>query len=54
MNVSKAADAAFMRELQRTDPARYARLIRAMEREAGRVATERKQEQAQTVLLKAA
>lgn len=30
MNVSKEADAAFMAELQRTDPKRYANLIRNM------------------------
>lgn len=35
MNVSKEADAAFMRELERTDPVRYANLIRNMSQAAG-------------------
>jgi hypothetical protein len=35
MNVSAAADAGFMRELQRSDPERYQRLIRNMEKSLG-------------------
>jgi hypothetical protein len=36
MNVSKEADAGFMRELKRLDPARYNRLLDNMRREAYR------------------
>jgi len=46
MNVSKAADAQFMRELQRTDPERYRNLVRNMERAAGKQSAQQKQEQA--------
>jgi hypothetical protein len=35
VNVSKEADAVFMRELERTDPVRYANLIRNMRLAAG-------------------
>lgn len=35
MNVSREADAAFMRELERTDPVRYANLVRNMSHAAG-------------------
>jgi hypothetical protein len=35
VNVSKEADAVFLRELQRTDPARYTNLIRNMRLAAG-------------------
>lgn len=34
-NVSKEADAAFMRELERTDPARYSRLLKNMRLSVG-------------------
>ena len=37
MNVSKEADAVFMRELERTDPVRFANLIRNMRHAAGAV-----------------
>jgi len=51
MNVSTKADRAFLEELKRTDPQRYARLARNMEREAGRQAAQRKQDQTQAVTL---
>jgi hypothetical protein len=35
VNVSKETDAVFIRELQRTDPVRYANLIRNMRHAAG-------------------
>lgn len=35
MHVSKEADAAFMRELERTDPVRFANLIRNLRHAAG-------------------
>lgn len=35
MNVSKEVDAVFMRELERTDPVRYANLIRNLRHAAG-------------------
>jgi len=46
MNVSKAADAAFLRELQRTDPQRYQNLVRNMQKAAGMLAAQRRHEQA--------
>jgi hypothetical protein len=45
MNVSKEADNAFVQGLRKTDPERYRHLARSMEKEAGRLAAERKQSQ---------
>ena len=42
MNVSKEADAAFMRELERTDPQRYENLIRNMRLAAGAISLARR------------
>jgi len=43
MNVSKEADAAFMRELERTDPQRYENLMRNMRLAAGAISLARRQ-----------
>jgi hypothetical protein len=42
MNVSKQADAAFMHELERTDPIRYANLMRNMRHAAGAASLEQR------------
>ena len=42
MNVSAQADKAFMAELQRTNPARYDRIVKNMLREASRLAAQSK------------
>ena len=43
MNVSKETDAAFMRELERTDPQRYEDLIRNTRLAAGAISLARRQ-----------
>ena len=47
MNVSKEADAAFMRELEHTDPDRYASLIRNMSHAAGAASLAQRQAERQ-------
>jgi hypothetical protein len=47
MNVSKEADAAFMRELVRTDPVRYANLMRNMAHAAGAASLAQRQSERQ-------
>jgi hypothetical protein len=42
MNVSKEADAAFLRELERTDPQRHANLMRNMRLTAGAISLARR------------
>jgi hypothetical protein len=42
MNVNKEADAAFVRELERTDPQRHANLMRNMRRTAGAISLARR------------
>jgi hypothetical protein len=42
MNVSKEADAAFVRELERTDPQRHANLMQNMRRTAGAISLARR------------
>jgi hypothetical protein len=47
MNVNREADEAFMRELERTDPARYANLIRNMAHAAGAASLAQRQSERQ-------
>jgi hypothetical protein len=50
MNVTHAADGAFLAELKRTDRARYDRLLVAMQKAAYRAQRERRCEQCNLVL----
>jgi hypothetical protein len=43
MNISKEADAAFLRELEHTDPQRYSSLMRNMRLAAGAISLARRQ-----------